>query len=143
MKRIALSLLVLGVLFSVAEAVAQSPTWTDPATKLMWVKESNSSNVTWNQAKDYCENLRLGGYSNWRLPTIDELEAIYDPTQKVGGCHVKGGIKFHDYCWSWSSSAGNSSGEAWAFNFTFGGRDPEERDESSGTRVLCVRRSGE
>ena len=38
--------------------------WTDPATGLMWTKESNASNVTWYQAKDYCANLRLGGYSN-------------------------------------------------------------------------------
>ena len=50
-------------------------TWTDPATGLMWTKESNSTNVTWNQAKDYCANLHLGGYSNWRLATIDELSS--------------------------------------------------------------------
>jgi hypothetical protein len=119
-------------------------TWTDRATGLMWAKESNSSNVTWNQAKSYCSNLRLGGYSNWRLPTIGELEAIYDPTQNVGGCHVKDGIKFdHDMCWSWSSSTGIDSGEAWGFGFISGAQSSIGIEETRyDTRALCVRHSG-
>ena len=124
---------------------APSPalTWTDPATGLMWTKESNNSNVTWDQAKDYCATLHLGGYSNWRLATIDELAEIYDPTQDVGGCHVKGGIKFHELCWSWSSSAGIASGRAWTLGFILGGRYSDPLGYRYGRRALCVRRSGE
>ena len=32
--------------------------------------------VKWSQAKEYCEELELGGYSDWRLPTHQELEKI-------------------------------------------------------------------
>ena len=104
-----------------APPVPQSAaTWTDPATGLMWAKESNDSNVTWNQARDYCATLHRGGYSNWRLAAIEELAEIYDPTQDVGGCHVKGGVTFHELCWSWSSSTGIASGEAWGFGFVSG-----------------------
>jgi hypothetical protein len=40
MKRVALSLLLFGILFSVVTA-AQSTTWIDPATKLMWAGQDN------------------------------------------------------------------------------------------------------
>jgi len=118
-------------------------TWTDPATGLMWATESNGSNVTWNQAKGYCADLNLGGYANWRLATIAELEGIYDPTKNVGPCHVKGGIRFHDLCWSWSSSPGIDAGEAWGLGFISGQQSsiPVEGSRYD-TRVLCVRRAG-
>ncbi len=32
--------------------------------------------IKWSQAKEYCEELELGGYSDWRLPTHQELEKI-------------------------------------------------------------------
>jgi len=41
---------------------------------LMWQKESQA--MTWYDAMEYAKNLRLGGYDNWRLPTIEELEKI-------------------------------------------------------------------
>ena len=125
------------------QTLQSASAWTDPATRLMWAKESNGGNVTWNQAKDYCANLGLGGYSNWRLATLEELEGIYDEKQNVGDCHVKGGIRFHDLCWSWSSSPGIDSGEAWGFGFLSGQQSSIPYEESRyNTRTLCVRRSG-
>ena len=35
-----------------------------------------SRRVKWSQAKEYCEELELGGYSDWRLPTHQELEKV-------------------------------------------------------------------
>jgi hypothetical protein len=32
--------------------------------------------VKWEQAKNYCDELELGGYSDWKLPTHKELEKI-------------------------------------------------------------------
>lgn len=77
---IAVVLVVAVVLIAAApKANAQAhATWTDPATGLMWAKDTNSSTVNWNQASNYCSNLRLAGHSDWRLPTIDELGGIYD-----------------------------------------------------------------
>jgi Protein of unknown function (DUF1566) len=48
-------------------------TWTDPDTGLMWAKKDNGADVNWNQASNYCTKLQLAGYSDWRLPTIEEL----------------------------------------------------------------------
>ena len=109
----------------------------------MWAKDSNSDNITWDRAKSYCASLRLGGYSNWRLASIEELTGIYDPAQTVGHCHVKGGIRFHDLCWSWSGNRGIDSGEAWGFGFVSGEQSSIGTEERRyDTRVLCVRPSG-
>ena len=44
----------------------------------MWTAKDNGKDVSWKNAVSYCHDLRLEGYSDWRLATIDELQAIYD-----------------------------------------------------------------
>lgn len=53
---------------------------TDNITGLMWQDNADASSITknWGDAKSYCQNLSLGGYSDWRLPSIEELEGIVD-----------------------------------------------------------------
>jgi len=41
---------------------------------LMWEKESREMN--WDNGMEYAKNLRLGGYDDWRMPTIEELEEV-------------------------------------------------------------------
>ena len=53
-------------------------TVTDKFTDLMWQQTGSSSNLTWEQSLAYCENLNLGGYTDWRLPTIKELRSLVD-----------------------------------------------------------------
>jgi hypothetical protein len=43
--------------------------WVDPSTGLMWAGKDNGEDVNWQAATTYCQGLRLGGYSDWRLPT--------------------------------------------------------------------------
>ena len=56
-----------------------APSWVmvrDNVTNLIWQKDTAPSTYNWEQAIDYCENLVLGGYSDWRLPTVKELSFI-------------------------------------------------------------------
>lgn len=55
-------------------------TITDTSTGLMWEKSTGltTNTYTWEGAKAYCENLTLGGQSDWRLPTRNELQTIVD-----------------------------------------------------------------
>ncbi|MGQ1890239.1 Lcl C-terminal domain-containing protein [Thermophagus sp. OGC60D27] len=53
-------------------------TVTDNVTGLMWQQTPSSENFTWDEAVEYCENLELGGYDDWRMPTVKELFSISD-----------------------------------------------------------------
>ena len=53
----------------------------DQETGLMWTRRDNGEDVNWHEANEYARHLRLGGYSDWRLPTIEELEKLYDPKE--------------------------------------------------------------
>src|SRR5512139_1692809 len=45
----------------------------DNVTGLEWQQGNAPGNYTWQHAMDYCDNLNLGGYYDWRLPTVKEL----------------------------------------------------------------------
>ena len=49
--------------------------------------------MTWDQARERVKTLNRGGFSDWSLPTIDELDELYMNKDQIG--------KFqHDYYWS-------------------------------------------
>jgi hypothetical protein len=134
--------------------VELNPAWTDPATGLMWTRKDNGSDVDWNEADAYCSNLQLAGYSGWRLPTIEELQVIDDPSVSIKtafdfgavNVHVKGNLKLTGCVWS--SSQGDAPGKPWqlARSFFFLGEKPGNGfflGFSYNMRALCVRGSGE
>lgn len=118
--------------------------WIDTATGLMWARKDNGSNVSWQQATDYCRNLQLAGHSGWHLATIEELQDIYDQNANVGGFHVKGDLQLSG--WHWSGTPGDAYGyasTAWRLYFGSGRRYAAPIGDSTGLRALCVRRSGQ
>lgn len=61
----------------------------DTRTNLMWAAKDNGSDINWVNAKSYCENYRGGGYSDWRMPTQDELAGLYDAGKsRPGACNT-------------------------------------------------------
>ena len=55
--------------------------------------EASKDPMTWEDALKYCENLGEKGYTDWHLPTIDELRALIiecETTQPWGNCLVSG-----------------------------------------------------
>lgn len=53
---------------------------TDKATGLVWQKSDDDDLKTWSEAREYCQNLELpsGGWTDWRLPSVEELISIVD-----------------------------------------------------------------
>jgi hypothetical protein len=72
-KRVATKPVTPGTKIKVPEGV-----YLDPETKLMWTITDNGEDIDWNEATEYASQLRLGGYADWRLPTIEELEQLHD-----------------------------------------------------------------
>ncbi len=80
----------------------------DTQTGLMWAAKDNGVDINWQNAKSYCENYRGGGYTDWRMPTQDELARLYDeyksytPKQKNYIVHLTELIELTDCC-PWAS----------------------------------------
>lgn len=72
--------------------------WPDPSTGIMWAGKSFGTfdfdpkfrqvgyyrGFTWQQASDYCASLNLGGFSSWRLPTLDEVKSATVTAKTTG-----------------------------------------------------------
>lgn len=53
-------------------------TVSDLNTGLMWQQVPTNSDFKWQAAVDYCNNLVLDGYDDWRMPSAKELFSISD-----------------------------------------------------------------
>jgi hypothetical protein len=93
----------------------------DTRSGLMWAAKDNGTDIHWQGARSYCENYREGGYTNWRMPTQDELAGLYDKAKgykSVCGdeAHLTELIRLTCY-WTWASDTRDSG----AACFRFGG----------------------
>ncbi len=89
---------------------------TDSVSGLEWQDDAVGSTMTWESAITHCEALVLGGYSDWRLPNINELKSIADRS-KISPAIVSGfeNTSSNDY-WS-STTYENSKDYAWVVGF--------------------------
>ena len=89
------------------EAVSFTPEHPDyvilQSAGLMVQKRDLSENgISWDFANNLCENSTVGGFTDWRLPTIEELGTLYTNKEKIGN------FKNTEY---WSSSN-------WSFGYS-------------------------
>ena len=57
-------------------------TVTDSKTGLMWASKDNGIPISWHNALIYCQNYTESGYSDWRMPTLDELSGLYNRSEE-------------------------------------------------------------
>lgn len=133
MKKL-LILLSLGSLLSAGEMAL------DGRTGLMWQDNRfiESESVTFAQAEKLCEDMRLGGHKDWRIPTIRELLSIID-YKKYDPAILDGfSIGESRYFWSSTQYMGDPD-KVWGVNFKDGSLDANGK--SYDRRVRCVRTS--
>ena len=140
-----------------------SGVWKDPDTGLIWQNEpytveeekayegkyNHGKAGDWHYAKQYCRDLSYGGYSDWRLPNIDELKTLISQTKYkhtngysysikralLGSLPDNPTKKWFSH-WSSTTNARNSS-NAWNVYFVSGGAYNVNKDNSNFVR--CVR----
>ena len=89
----------------------------DTKTNLIWAAKDDGKGLIMEDAKDYIENYQGGGYTDWRMPTMDELETIYKRNpENQDGYHF---TKLIDItaAWVWGSEGW---GNMWVFDFSRG-----------------------
>ncbi|MBV6343042.1 DUF1566 domain-containing protein [Candidatus Magnetobacterium casense] len=96
-------------------------TITDNLTGLMWTKNANLPGGArdWQGALDYVASMNSGagtyGYTDWRLPNINELESLVNATQAYQGAWLNAqgftNVQSPDY-WS-STSYATATSDAW------------------------------
>ncbi len=95
----------------------------DKETGLVWARNANLPDriMTWQDAIDYCRDLTLGNRKGWRLPTVEELSSLADPSQSnpaLPSGHPFVNVQTYHY---WSSTTYESRKDyAWYMNMDSG-----------------------
>ncbi len=122
----------------------------DTFTGLVWEQTVNGTSFTWNasspvgSAQNYCATLRKGGYTDWRVPNIVELQSLVDYTIGNPGITINTTAFPNtpsNYFWTSLSSVFPSTG-AWDIRFNNGEMEPDGTIGSTSYPVRCVRGSG-
>ena len=107
----------------VAGSGAQAQCVTDRLTGLMWMQAPDIGLRNWVAALARAENLTLCGFSDWRLPNVNELESLVNlgVTNQATALNAAGfsSVQAGDY-WSSTSVAG-SPNNAWYVSMNGGG----------------------
>jgi len=99
----------------------RNETVTDKATGLMWQKGGSSKAMTWMEAREYVNKLNkqgFAGYSDWRVPTVEELATLMESSWKNGDLFLDPIFNSEQkYCWSLDTKG---KIKAWKANFHLG-----------------------
>ena len=90
----------------------------DKETGLVWEQSPDTTTQIWSTAIYYAYNKNVGGRGGWRLPTIEELRSLVDPTQSnpaLPSGHPFTNVQ-SDYYWS-STTNVNPTSNAWYVGF--------------------------
>ncbi|MDZ7360014.1 MAG: protein kinase [candidate division KSB1 bacterium] len=93
----------------------------DRATGLMWQQSGSEEYMIYEKAKPYISQLNrknFGGYSDWRLPTLEEAMSLMEQSELNGDLHID--PKFDPkQRWIWTADK-KSAGVAWVAFFNVG-----------------------
>ncbi len=94
--------------------------------------DANASTVVWSVANSLCKNSIVDDYTDWRLPTKDELATLYNERNTIGGFTTSGSSPYY-----WSSTAYSSY--YWFQDFSSGAQTDSGSYYYYDIRCRCVR----
>ncbi len=99
----------------------------DHTTGLMWHQSGSFKNISWKRAKKWVTDLNEKGYagfSDWRLPTLEEAVSLLEPGEKNGNQFIDPVFdKMQSSIWTCDSNVSSASlklDRAWSVNFNHG-----------------------
>jgi len=109
----------------------------DTKTFLQW-QDNGTPFKKWNDAIDYCKDLSLGGYTDWRLPNINELFTLVDYTKFNPS--MSNVFAYFDTGYYWSSTTSvHTNSRAWMIGFSSGEVKDYYDYKNDYNYVRCVR----
>lgn len=142
MKNNIFAIFVLCGILSAADCIKnKNGTVSCNDTGFMWQDNhsigTSATRLNFKDAINYCKNLTLGGYKDWRLPNIIELKSITDRKNKIDPS-LKDGFTQKNTDWFWSSTTflPNTSN---AWGIYFGDGFDVWSDKADTLYVRCVR----
>jgi hypothetical protein len=95
-------------------------TVTDNLTGLMWIKDETKT-MSWQEALNYAKTLSTGGYTDWRLPNVNELESLLNDGEPNNAAWLNSqGFANVQPDFYWSSTTLGETANAWGVNFDSG-----------------------
>ena len=112
-------------------------TITDNNTGLSWQQTEDFAARDWDEAITYAENMTLGGFDDWRLPTKKELSLILDYSRVSPAINTTYFPSTNgSYYWTSTTYAFDTT-NAWRVGFTMGGVSQIAKTDT--LYVRCVR----
>ncbi|HEY3664628.1 MAG TPA: DUF1566 domain-containing protein [Polyangiaceae bacterium] len=114
----------------------------DTGTGLFWERTPGSGWNTYDVVKAYCDGLSLGGYDDWRMPSIVEMLTISDPAQLWPAINTTDfpGDENIESGWFWSATPYRMpTPSSYAPGLNFGGLYVNSQGATFPLLVRCVR----
>lgn len=125
----------------------------DTETGLMWLRfahgqiwqnnttEEDGTGVKWETAFEVAKTFNKKGgyfiYTDWRLPTVEELETLVDMSNEKNGNYINTDVFPNNIRWFWSASSHPVfESHAWIIDFLSGHRDYNRKYENGAVRLV-------
>ncbi len=95
-------------------------TVTDLNTQLMWQQSDDGVQRQWQAACDYCDDLVLARYTDWRIPDRRELFSIVDLGRYNPTIDTNYFLNAQSYVYWSGSTYANGTNLAWFVGFNYG-----------------------
>lgn len=119
-------------------AVEKNKIITDYATGLIWYHSGSSEPLTFSNAQKWIDDLnkqKYFGYSDWRFPTLEELESLLENKESKDGLFIDP-LFFPDQTYLWAGDSSEKT-KRWAIDFYSG--DVSRVDANTRVYVRPVR----
>ena len=110
--------------------------YLDQKTGLLWAARDNGKDIDWRRAFEYCDQLKLAGFDDWRLPSLAELDNLMQPMSS-SMYSVPPEISLSACC-IWSATSKDDVA-AWNLNFRYSKKFTGSKTHTFDLRALCIR----